>query len=643
MELGCRPEELDVQILVQNDEQELVKIKVRQTEKPVLNEAQLANLLETVLEEKQQDGTIAINNGQVVVRAPVKGGRYPSIAPGPDTRVVINGQLVQKETMVSPRDRILVSVEDRPPQRLAEVQITPDKLEAYLDITYAAGARLKIADQPPQTRLTVRAEAVQTVEPVPFTTTELVNILNEHGVVYGVDIQAVEQARFHGGRYLVARGRPLVPGEPGRIEYYFLDETQQARVEEMDAAQRVDFYEHRTIPSVEAGEILARKYPARPGRPGMTVTGEIIPVPETREPQLLVKQGATLMESGQVAVALTAGRPILKNSVISVLPIYTVQGDVSLATGNVRFDGHVVVYGNVVDGASVIAGGDVEIHGSVTQGAVQARGNITVHKNVVGSTLVAGGKDAINSEIIYRLREIKGELESLLLAVVQLRQHPAFGSEDLVRYGLGRLLRILLDQKFATLPKLILQIVQMLQNQSPSESLNEIIRLVARKFVGLGVLEIGDELEIQESILRLEKEILELEATINSASDIRLAYAHNSKLEASGKIIFTGQGAYMCQVSAGGDVLAEKKDSIFRGGRLIVTGNAVLNELGSPMATPTTVEFVYGRRVLVNRVFPGVSFRVGRQLVKVQEGLRDVRVGVDDQGTLRLDYLHKDR
>jgi len=177
VELGCRPEELDVQVLVQNDEQELVKIKVRLAEKPVLDEAQLADLVETVLEEKQQDGTIAINNGQVLVRAPVKGGRYPSITPGPDTRVMINGQLVQKETMVSPRDRVLVSAEDRPPQRLAEVQITPDKLEAYLDVIYAAGARLKIADQPPQTRLTVRAEAVQTVEPVPFTTTELVNIL----------------------------------------------------------------------------------------------------------------------------------------------------------------------------------------------------------------------------------------------------------------------------------------------------------------------------------------------------------------------------------------------------------------------------------------------------------------------------------
>lgn len=643
MELGRRPEELEVQVLVQNEQDELVKIKVKLPEgKTELDEHQLAELVESVLEEKTQDGTVAISNGQVVIRVPVKGGRYPSITPGPETRVMINGQLIQKETMVSPRDRVVVSAEDRPPLRLAEVQLTPDKLEAYLAITYASGAKMKIPDQPPQTRLTVRAEAVQILEPVPFTTTELVNILKEHGVVYGVDIQAVEQARLNGGRYLVARGRPMVPGEAGKIEYYFLDETQQARLDEMEEEQRINFYEHRTIPSVEAGEILARKYPARPGRPGMTVTGEMIPVPEYKEPQLLVKQGATLMEDGQVAVAVTAGRPILKNSVISVLPIYTVQGDVNLASGNVRFDGHVVVWGNVMDGASVIAGGDVEIHGNVTQGSVQARGNITVHKNVVGATLVAGGMDAINSEIIYRLREIKGELESLLLAVVQLKQHPAFGSEDLARYGLGRLLRILLDQKFATLPKLILQIVQMLQNQSPSDSLNEIIRLVARKFVGLGVLEVADELEIQEAILRLEKEIIDLEATINSASDIKLAYAHNSKLEASGKIVFTGQGAYMCQVSAGGDVLAEKKDSIYRGGRLIVTGNAVLNELGSPMATPTTVEFVFGRRILVNRVYPGVSFRVGRQLVKVQEVLRDVRVAVDEQGILRVDYLYKE-
>jgi uncharacterized protein (DUF342 family) len=79
--------------------------------------------------------------------------------------------------------------------------------------------------------------------------------------------------------------------------------------------------------------------------------------------------------NGQVLV--TAGR-------ISVEPIYTVEGDVNLKTGNILFLGTVFVKGNVEDGFTVKAAGNIEVMGSVGKCTLDAEGDIIVHQGILG-------------------------------------------------------------------------------------------------------------------------------------------------------------------------------------------------------------------------------------------------------------------
>jgi uncharacterized protein (DUF342 family) len=74
--------------------------------------------------------------------------------------------------------------------------------------------------------------------------------------------------------------------------------------------------------------------------------------------------------------------------------VFLVQGNVCLKTGNIIFLGTVIVTGNVEDGFSVKAAGNIEVNGSVERADLEAEGDVIVRQGIVGknSGTVKAGK-----------------------------------------------------------------------------------------------------------------------------------------------------------------------------------------------------------------------------------------------------------
>ena len=97
-------------------------------------------------------------------------------------------------------------------------------------------------------------------------------------------------------------------------------------------------------------------------------------------------------DNGAEIVATLAGHAVVLGDQISVSSIYQVRGDVGVATGHVAFVGSVVVRGDVRPGYKVQADGDVEIHGNVNGGTVEAGGNVSVRYGILSQArVVAAG------------------------------------------------------------------------------------------------------------------------------------------------------------------------------------------------------------------------------------------------------------
>ena len=67
-------------------------------------------------------------------------------------------------------------------------------------------------------------------------------------------------------------------------------------------------------------------------------------------------------------------------------PCIRFPGDVNLHTGNILFLGTVIVKGNVEDGFSVKAAGNIEVFGSVGKCVIDAEGDIIVHQGIAAKT-----------------------------------------------------------------------------------------------------------------------------------------------------------------------------------------------------------------------------------------------------------------
>jgi uncharacterized protein (DUF342 family) len=99
-----------------------------------------------------------------------------------------------------------------------------------------------------------------------------------------------------------------------------------------------------------------------------------------------IGKNVRMAEDGLTALAEINGQVAISGGKIVVEPIHVINGDVNLRTGNVLFLGSVIVKGNVDDGFTVKAAGNIEVMGSVGKSVLDAEGDIIVHQGVAGKT-----------------------------------------------------------------------------------------------------------------------------------------------------------------------------------------------------------------------------------------------------------------
>jgi len=210
--------------------------------------------------------------------------------------------------------------------------------------------------------------------------------LQANGVTDGILEEALasfEDMPVYREPILLAEGIKAKDGANARVAYNFQVERDSVKLKEkMDG--RVDFREINKVENVVAGQLVARKIPAEEGIEGKTVTGRTTPATSGKDCEIPIGKNVKLSDDGLQAIAEINGQVLLLGQKINVEPIYTVGGDVDMRTGNILFLGTVFVKGNVGDGFSVKAAGNIEVFGNVGKCVLDAEGDIVVHQGILG-------------------------------------------------------------------------------------------------------------------------------------------------------------------------------------------------------------------------------------------------------------------
>lgn len=222
----------------------------------------------------------------------------------------------------------------------------------------------------------------------PATAQRALEALEEAGVVYGLDRQAVESVLRYGEpekAYLVAKGTPAVRGEDARIEYLVNVGARHVGPRILIDGS-VDYKNVIQIDSVTPGQAIARKIPAGEGVDGTTVTGEVLKSKPGRDRELKLGRGVQVSPRDPLTLEANTEGEVSVNRIglIEVREILEVRSSVNYSTGNVSFKGNIVIYGDVASGFRVEATGDVRVTGTVEAAEIVAGGDVTVHGGFLG-------------------------------------------------------------------------------------------------------------------------------------------------------------------------------------------------------------------------------------------------------------------
>ncbi|MFP4697275.1 MAG: DUF342 domain-containing protein [Eubacteriales bacterium] len=262
-----------------------------------------------------------------------------------------------------------------------------------------------------------------------LTKDDIINALDNKNVIYGIDITMIDEiikSKDYYIDYLIAKGKNVVEGKDGELTYYFEKNIDKKPTVNNDGT--VDFHKLNIITNVKKDDLLAELVPEIEGTSGIDVNGNEIKPNKVRKLTLKYGKNVRLSEDKLRLYAEKDGHVKLEDGKVVVDDYYEIQADVDSSTGDIEFDGSVIVKGNVRTGFSIKAKGDIEVEGVVEgaklicdgqvllkrgiqgmgKGLIEAKGNL-ITKFIENSTVKVGGfiqSEAILHSIVAAKEEI---------------------------------------------------------------------------------------------------------------------------------------------------------------------------------------------------------------------------------------------
>lgn len=272
----------------------------------------------------------------------------------------------------------------------AKVRITGDGMEAYLSLP-----PLEEGDS--------------------YSLNQVTACLRSHKVTECLDMDALQHmidAPVYGHEVCVAKGRPTVHGQDGKLKYQFNTELNKKPQVREDGS--VDYWSIHTVELVNAGQVIAVYTEPTEGEDGLTVTGKRLPAKKGKPLPPLQGKGFSRSEDGLSYIADVSGKIELVNGRVRISEVYEISGDVDLSTGNIDFHGDVVIHGGVTPGASVKSTGSITVDGLCESCTLEAAKDIILRSGVLGgnkAVIRAGGN--IHAKFLEYCRvEAEGYIEA---------------------------------------------------------------------------------------------------------------------------------------------------------------------------------------------------------------------------------------
>ena len=220
-----------------------------------------------------------------------------------------------------------------------------------------------------------------------FDRSSLLSELDKNGVRSGISDDmpdTILAKREYHRDYRIANGKPAVDGVEASVEFLFRRELTGTPFDLGDSRGRVDFRKLDIIEPVKRDQLLVRRTPPTLGEPGFTVDGSVLPAKPGRDYALPKSKNCYANEAGTELYADCSGKVEFNSNTVIVSDTYQISGDCDMGIGHIDFDGNVNISGNVINGMSVKATGDITVGGYVESSKIESEGSVEVKQGIQG-------------------------------------------------------------------------------------------------------------------------------------------------------------------------------------------------------------------------------------------------------------------
>lgn len=221
--------------------------------------------------------------------------------------------------------------------------------------------------------------------PENYTVAYLTEVLHLNHVKIGIlsdNLQKIIDNHIYNKEVLVAQGAEAQDGQDGYFEYLFETNLSQKPIMLEDGS--VDYKNIKMIELVEPGQKIAIYHAGTAGTNGYNLAAQFKLAKHGKELPPLKGTGFKRMEDGVTYCADIGGKITELNNRVNIFPVHELYGDVDLSTGNIEFNGDVIVHGNVLEGMSIKATGTVTIDKVVESAYIEGRKGVILRGGVLG-------------------------------------------------------------------------------------------------------------------------------------------------------------------------------------------------------------------------------------------------------------------
>ncbi len=219
-----------------------------------------------------------------------------------------------------------------------------------------------------------------------FDKDDIMDILQQSNIKAGIDESEIEdlcENRQYGYEYEVAHGKEPLEGQDGYIKYHFDTQKKSLKPKLLDDGN-VDYFNLNLYQQTKAGEVLAERIDPVAGENGFDVTGNPIVAKIGKVAgNLPFGKNVQVSQDNKYTIATCDGQIEFKGGKININEVLTLK-EVSASTGNIEYNGAVIIEGMVQTGFSVIAKGNIEVHGICEGAHLESQGDIFLHAGVMG-------------------------------------------------------------------------------------------------------------------------------------------------------------------------------------------------------------------------------------------------------------------